>query len=237
MLENGCALGLATDGDGDRFGILDADGGYLEADIIVGLAANHLYTHRGTTGAVARTIATSHFVDAVCAHHGGTAIETPVGFKYLGNLLENGEVFLAGEESGGLSVSDHIPDKDGIYACLLMAEVVAVEGKPLKQVLANVFGAIGREFHTSRINMKLDAAGRHGLASALTEGVPAALEPLNIAHAITGDGAKYVLDDGNWLMFRLSGTEPVARCYIDADSAHSLAALETAAKQFLGEFM
>ena len=90
---------------------------------------------------------------------------------------------------------------------------------------------------TINLNIKLDAAKKHGLVSALTEGVPAALEPLNIAEAITGDGAKYMLEDGNWLMFRLSGTEPVARCYIDADSARSLAALEAAAKQFLGEFM
>ena len=237
VLDKACALGVATDGDGDRFGILDADGGYLEANMIIGLAANHLYTHRGKTGAVARTRATSHFVDAVCAHHGGKAIETPVGFKYLGNLLENREVFLAGEESGGLSVDDHVPEKDGIYACLLMAEVVAVEGKPLKQVLADVFAAIGREYHTKRINVHLDKAKMQKLVEILQVGVPDALERLGIAETDSAEGAKYLLANGNWLMFRLSGTEPVARCYLEAESAVSLTNLEAAARDFLGQFI
>ena len=237
VLERRCDLGLATDGDGDRFGILDADGGYLEANMIIGLAANHLYKRRGRTGAVARTIATSHFVDAVCARHGGRAIETPVGFKFLGNLLEKHEVFLAGEESGGLSVDDHVPEKDGIFAGLLLAEAVAVEGKPLKQVLADVFAAIGREFHTQRINVELDAAKKKHLVEALGAGVPHALEPLGIVETISTEGTKFLLADGNWLMFRLSGTEPVARCYLDADSPASLEALAGAAREFLKPFM
>jgi phosphoglucomutase len=237
VLERRCDLGLATDGDGDRFGILDTDGGYLEANMIIGLAANHLYKRRGRTNAVARTIATSHFVDAVCAHHGGRAIETPVGFKFLGNLLEKHEVFLAGEESGGLSVDDHVPEKDGIFAGLLLAEAVAVEGKPLKQVLADVFAAIGREFHTQRINVDLDAAKKQHLLAALGAGVPPALKPLGIVETISTEGTKFLLANGNWLMFRLSGTEPVARCYLDADSPASLEDLAAAAREFLKPFV
>jgi phosphoglucomutase len=237
VLDAGCALGLATDGDGDRFGVLDADGDYLEANMIIALAAHHLYAHRGKTGAVARTRATSHVVDAVCAHHGGEAIQTPIGFKYLGDLLEHRRVFLGGEESGGLSVDDHVPEKDGIYACLLMAEVVAVEGRPLKEVLAGVFAAIGREYHTRRINVALDAAKMHKLVEALRGDVPKALQRLDVAATDTAEGAKYMLADGNWVMFRPSGTEPVARCYIDADSAESLARLDAAAREFLKQFM
>jgi len=237
VLSHQCALGLATDGDGDRFGILDADGTYVEANLIIGLAANHLYTHRGRTGDVARTRATSHFVDAVCVHHGGRGIQTPVGFKYLGDLLDNHKVFLAGEESGGLSTDDHVPEKDGIYAGLLMAETVAVEGKPLAAVLADVFRAIGREYHTTRINVHLDAAKMHELVAAVKAGVPEALKRLDVVEVDTAEGAKFVLANGNWIMFRLSGTEPVARCYIDADSAASLAAVESAARGFFKRFM
>ena len=236
VVERQCALGLATDGDGDRFGILDADGEYLEANMIIGLAANHLYKHRGRTGNVARTRATSHFVDAVCALHGGRGIQTPVGFKYLGSLLENHTVFLGGEESGGLSTDDHVPEKDGIYAGLLMAEAVAVERKSLKQILAGVFRAIGREYHTKRINVPLDAAKMDKLVETVKAGVPEALKRLDVAEVDSAEGAKYILKNGNWLMFRLSGTEPVARCYIDADSAASLAALESAAREFLRRF-
>jgi len=237
VVEKECALGVATDGDGDRFGILDADGSYIEANMIIGLAANHLYTHRGRTGAVARTIATTHFIDAVCALHDGQAIETPIGFKYLGNLLHKGEVFLGGEESAGLSVNDHVPEKDGIYASLLVAEIIAVERKPLRAVLADVFRAIGREYHTRRINLALDAAKRQKLVETLQHGVPEALERLKIVRTDSTDGAKYFCENGNWVMFRLSGTEPVARCYIDADSAASLADIEAAARAFLKVFM
>lgn len=236
VLTTQCALGLATDGDGDRFGILDADGEYIEANLIIGLAANHLYTHRGKTGAVARTRATSHFVDAVCAHHGGKGIQTPVGFKYLGSMLDRHEVFLGGEESGGLSVDDHVPEKDGIYAGLLMAEAVAVEGKPLKAILADVFRDIGREFHTRRINVPLDAAKMKQLVETLKAGEPEALKRLDVVETDTAEGAKYMLANGNWVMFRLSGTEPVARCYIDAESAASLAEIEAAAREFLARF-
>ncbi|MBN1917012.1 MAG: phosphoglucomutase/phosphomannomutase family protein [Verrucomicrobia bacterium] len=236
VLDHRCALGLATDGDGDRFGILDANGEYLEANMIIGLAAHHLYKHHGRTGDVARTRATSHFIDAVCAHHGGRGIQTPVGFKYLGSLLDSHTVFLAGEESGGLSTDDHVPEKDGIYACLLMAEAVAVERKPLKAILADVFRDIGRQYHTTRINVHLDAAKMDQLVAAVQAGVPEALKRLDVAEVDSAEGAKYILANGNWLMFRLSGTEPVARCYIDADSPASLAALESAAREFLKQF-
>ncbi len=236
VLDNGCALGLATDGDGDRFGVLDGDGSYLEANIVIGLAANHLYTHRGKTGAVARTRATSHFIDAVCAHHGGAAIETPIGFKHLGSMLEQHKAFLAGEESGGLSVDDHIPEKDGIYAGLLMAEVRAVEQRPLRQVLADLFRAIGREYHTTRVDVQLDAAKMQHLVEALAGDVPEALASLGVVEADTAEGAKYFLANGNWVMFRPSGTEPVARCYIDAESPGSMAEIEAAARKFLALF-
>jgi phosphoglucomutase len=236
VLDNGCALGLATDGDGDRFGVLDGDGGYLEANMVIALAANHLYTHRAKTGAVARTRATSHFIDAVCAHHGGTAIETPIGFKHLGNMLEQHKAFLAGEESSGLSVDDHVPEKDGVYAGLLMAEVLAVERRPLKRVLAELFGAIGREYHTTRINVHLDAAKMQQLVETLKGDVPEALARLDVVETDKAEGAKYFLANGNWVMFRPSGTEPVARCYIDADSPNAMAEIESAAREFLAQF-
>ena len=124
-------MGLACDGDGDRFGIFDAGGEWISANDALALAFEHLVVNRGLTGKVARSLMTSHFVDAVAKSHGLDTRETPVGFKYIGELLRTGQYLLGGEESGGLSIRGHVPDKDGLLACMLMLELVAVERKPL----------------------------------------------------------------------------------------------------------
>jgi phosphomannomutase len=118
-------LGLGLDGDADRFGIVDKDGSWLTPNQILALALYHLKKNRGWTGAVVRTVPTSHQIDAVAAMLGVRVHETPVGFKYIGALMESEPIIVGGEESGGLSVKGHVPEKDGILACLLMAELVA----------------------------------------------------------------------------------------------------------------
>src|SRR5438309_7960985 len=127
-------LGLGLDGDADRFGIVDKDGTWLTPNQVLTLALYTLKKNRGWTGAVVRTVPTSHQVDAVAKLLGVKAHETPVGFKFIGALMETESIIVGGEESGGLSVKGHIPEKDGILACLLMAELAAVERKPLLKI-------------------------------------------------------------------------------------------------------
>src|SRR5213079_2933872 len=130
--------GLGLDGDADRFGIVDKSGAWLTPNQILALTLYHLKKNRGWTGAVVRTVPTSHLVDAVAGMLGVKVHETPVGFKYIGALMESEPIIVGGEESGGLSVKGHVPEKDGVLACLLMCEMVAYEGKSPRKVLDEI---------------------------------------------------------------------------------------------------
>jgi phosphoglucomutase len=224
-------LGLATDGDADRYGIVDADGTFVEPNYILALLYDYLIRRKGESGDAARSVATSHFVDAVAAHHGFTVRETPVGFKYIGEFIRDNEIVIGGEESAGLSLRGHVPDKDGVLACLLVAEMVAVEGKTLSQLLADLYRRVG-EFHTARKNlrlsMELDAKIVDKLASP-----PDRLAGKQVKQLVTTDGVKLILEDGSWALFRKSGTEPVVRVYAEAGSSEELERLTEAAVGFV----
>jgi phosphoglucomutase len=232
VLRSGKArLGLATDGDGDRFGVVDADGTWLTPNQVLALALYHLVKHRGWKGSVVRTVVTSHQVDAVAAHFGVQVHEVPVGFKYVGAIMEREPVIVGGEESGGLSVQGHVPEKDGILACLLMAELVAAEGKTLGNILKEL-KKIGGSFYTERINIHIDPAAKEGLVARLAGGLKA-VGSFPVEKFITTDGWKFLLPGGEWVAFRASGTEPVFRCYIEARSKKNLAPLREACQALL----
>src|SRR5947207_5252621 len=163
-------LGLGLDGDADRFGIVDKSGAWLTPNQVLALALYHLKKNRGWTGAVVRTVPTSHQVDAVAKLFGVKVYETPVGFKYIGALMESEPIIVGGEESGGLSVKGHVPEKDGILACLLMAELVAFEKKSLGQLLEQLEKQTG-EFHTTRINIAIPAEKKAALLEKLAAGL------------------------------------------------------------------
>lgn len=216
-------LGLATDGDADRFGVVDADGTWLTPNQVLALALYHLVKNRGWKGSVVRTVVTSHQVDAVAACFGVKVHEVPVGFKYIGAIMEREQVIVGGEESGGLSVQGHVPEKDGILACLLMAELVAAERKTLGNILKAI-NRIGGSFYTDRINIHIDPAAKAGLLARLGSGLKA-IGSFPVEKFITTDGWKFLLPKGEWVAFRASGTEPVFRCYIEARSKANLARL------------
>ncbi|PLX96493.1 MAG: phosphoglucomutase [Desulfuromonas sp.] len=225
------SLGLATDGDADRFGILDGDGTYIEPNYILALLFDYLIRRKGLTGDAARSVATSHLLDAVAAHHGVKVLETPVGFKYIGEYITEGRILIGGEESAGMSVRGHVPEKDGVLACLLTAEMVAVEGRTLQELLTDLYQRVG-EFYTKRINIRLSADLVDGLDAKF------AAEPQEIGgHAVASinrtDGNKYLFADGSWLLFRKSGTEPVVRLYAEAGSKEVLNRLIAAGQAFL----
>jgi phosphomannomutase len=224
-------LGLGLDGDADRFGIVDQDGTWLTPNQILVLALYHLRKNRGWTGAVVRTVPTSHQVDAVAAMLGVKVHETPVGFKYIGALMESEPIIVGGEESGGLSVKGHVPEKDGILACLLMAELVATERKPLGRILKELARQCG-EFHTDRINVSVPPDSKDRLLQKLGSGL-SSIGSYPVEKFVTTDGYKYLLPKGEWVAFRASGTEPLIRCYIEARSTAGLNRLRTACRDLL----
>jgi len=224
-------LGLGLDGDADRFGIVDKSGQWLTPNQVLALALYHLKKNRGWDGAVVRTVPTSHQVDAVAQWLGVKLHETPVGFKYIGALMESEPIIVGGEESGGLSVKGHVPEKDGILACLLMAELVAVEGRSLGQIL-KMFDRQFGEFHTTRINIRIQPDSREALLKKLGSGLDK-IGNRRVEKTITLDGYKFLLSDGEWVAFRPSGTEPLFRCYIEARSAAQQKRLETACRALL----
>ncbi|MGO8766796.1 MAG: phosphoglucomutase/phosphomannomutase family protein [Limisphaerales bacterium] len=226
-------MGLGLDGDADRFGIVDKDGTWLTPNQVLALALYHLKKNRGWTGAVVRTVPTSHQVDAVAEMLGVKVYETPVGFKYIGALMESEPIIVGGEESGGLSVKGHVPEKDGILACLLMAELVATEKKSLGQILKELSKKIGN-FYTDRINVSFAPEKKDALLAKLGSGLKN-IGSFPVEKFITTDGYKFLLPGGEWVAFRASGTEPLIRCYIEAKSKANLKKLQAACREVLGE--
>lgn len=220
-------LGLATDGDADRYGIVDGDGSFIEPNYILALLYDYLLRRKGEQGDAARSVATSHFVDAVAAHHGYKVRETPVGFKYIGEFIRDNQIVIGGEESSGLTVRGHVPDKDGILACLLVAEMVAVEGKSIRELLADLYRRVG-EFHTGRQNLHLSPELEAGYAERM-QTLPDTLAGRKVLEVVAVDGIKLLLEGDSWVLFRKSGTEPVVRVYAEARSASALAELIGAA--------
>ncbi len=232
-LEARATIGLALDGDADRYGVMDADGRIFTANQILALTLYHLAKNRGWKGSAVRTVVTSHMIDRVAEMFGVKIHETPVGFKYVGGIMQREPVIVGGEESNGLSVLGHVPEKDGVVACLLMAELVAAEKKSVGAVLKELEKKIGA-FHTDRINARLDEAGKERFLRKIAEGF-GEFAGKQVVNVILVDGHKFVLDDGSWVAFRASGTEPVIRCYIEAHSKSECAKLRRAIEALLKE--
>ncbi len=225
------ALGLATDGDADRYGIIDGDGSFIEPNYILPLLLDYLIPSRGIKKAAARSVATSHFLDAVARHHGIEVHETPVGFKYIGELIRDGRILIGGEESAGLTIDGHVPEKDGILACLLVAEMVAVEGKSLGRLLSDLYRRVG-SYYTRRVNIRLTSSLQQALKGKLAN-PPDILAGKKVERLVTIDGSKFLFADGTWILYRLSGTEPVARAYIEAFSPEELERMTKEAVAFI----
>ncbi len=225
------ALGLGLDPDADRFAVIDHDGTFINANQILALALYHLAKNRQWTGAVVRTVATSHLVDAVAAEFGVKVHETPVGFKYIGALMESEPIIVGGEESGGLSVKGHVPEKDGILACLLMAELVAYEGKALGKILKEIQSRAGGII-SDRINLRVTPERKEELLRRFAGGLKQ-FGGRKVTGTVTKDGYKFLLGDGCWVMFRASGTEPVFRCYLEARTSRQMAGFRQSALELV----
>jgi alpha-D-glucose phosphate-specific phosphoglucomutase len=227
-------LGVGTDGDSDRFGIVDSDGSFLTPNEILPLVLDHLVRTRGWKGVTARSVMTSHFLDAVAKMHGIEVREVPVGFKYIAEVMVKDNFVMGGEESGGLTIKGHIPEKDGILACLLMAEVRAAARKPLRQCLKDLQKKVGAEFYTERVNFHLAPEKMDALKERLANHPPTNIGDFSVRRIVDIDGTKFILKDQSWLGIRLSGTEPLVRLYAESDSPKKLAQIVAQGKKIVG---
>src|SRR6478672_7618079 len=211
-------LGLATDGDSDRFGIVDEQGNVLTPNTVLLLLASHLVKNKGKTGAIVRTVATTHLLDNMAAKYGLTIYETAVGFKYIGEKMRETQVLIGGEESGGLSVIGHIPEKDGILADMLVAEVIAYEGKPLSQLVEEAIAEANGPLYNQRLDLHLDDAHKAAVLDSFTKKPPSEVAGIKIKEVGRKDGIKLYLEEGSWVLLRPSGTEPLMRVYLETNS-------------------
>jgi phosphoglucomutase len=217
VAERNALAGLATDGDADRFGILDRDGSFLSPNHILALLFDYLTETRGYRLGASRSVATSHLLDAVARLHGVQVYETPVGFKYVGPLLRENKIAIGGEESAGLTIRGHVPEKDGILACLLVAEMIAARQASLAEQLRDLFHRVGGEYWPLRVNLHLSEEEQARLPERLREEF-GKFAGLRVARIDRTDGLKLIFEDGSWVLMRPSGTEPVVRIYTEAAS-------------------
>lgn len=224
--DNKLALGLATDGDADRFGVVDSLGVYLTPNQLISIIFVHLVKRRKFQGAVVRTVATTHLIDKIAEKFGIQVYETPVGFKYICEKMLAENIIIGGEESGGLSILGHIPEKDGILANLLACEVAAIENKPLSIVYKNLLDEFG-EVYTDRINIHLKSdEQKNSIMHKLKVDPPSFIMNVKVTSINDVDGYKFLLKDGSWVLVRASGTEPVLRIYLEASSKDMLRKLQ-----------
>ncbi|MBE9208571.1 phosphoglucomutase/phosphomannomutase family protein [Nostoc sp. LEGE 06077] len=215
-------LGLATDGDSDRFGIVDEQGNVLTPNTVLLVLARHLIKNKGKSGAIVRTVATTHLLDNFAAKYGLPIYETPVGFKYIGEKMRETTVLIGGEESGGLSIVGHIPEKDGVLADMLVAEAISYEGKPLSQLVKEAIAEADGPLYNHRLDLHLTEAHKIAVIDSFTKNPPSEVAGIKVKEAGRKDGIKLYLEDGSWVLLRPSGTEPLVRVYMETHSPEKL---------------
>jgi alpha-D-glucose phosphate-specific phosphoglucomutase len=218
-----CHAGMATDGDADRLGAVAEDGSFVDSHKCFSVILEWLLTHRDWSGDVVRAFNTTRMLDRICARYGRKLIECGIGFKYICDLMLERDILIGGEESGGIGITRHMPERDGILNSLLLAHIMAEEGKPLGQLVRDLQHKYG-EHHYGRLDLHLsnevkdDAMRRAGAK-------PAKIGSFAVQTVETLDGVKFFLDAptyGNgaeaWVLVRASGTEPLLRVYCEAAS-------------------
>ncbi|MHB1253342.1 MAG: phosphoglucomutase/phosphomannomutase family protein [Candidatus Humimicrobiaceae bacterium] len=222
ILENLFEIGLALDGDADRFGVIDNKGVFISPNNVISLILYYLAEVKNINGSnfkAVRSVATTHLIDEICLKYKINIIETPVGFKYIGKEMRNGNVVIGGEESGGLSIIGHIPEKDGILACLLLLEIQSYlklqkNSLSLSQYLETLYKEFGN-FYTERIDFKVPLEKMTVIAEYFKNISDSAIKNIKITEILSKDGVKLLLDNKSWFLIRASGTEPLIRCYIE----------------------
>jgi phosphomannomutase len=222
--ERDAILGLATDGDADRLGAVNELGETMTMHEVVPLMLLHLARVRGMTGGVVRTFSQSVLTKRIAAAHNLPLHDTPIGFKYIAELMLKENILIGAEESGGIGVRGHIPERDGVLNCLLLLEAVLMSGKPPSELVREMHAEFG-EFYYDRRDLHLAVAHGQELVARLASHQPPDFAGYTVSGVETLDGTKLLFDDESWLLFRQSGTEPVLRIYSEATSRAKVNAL------------
>ncbi|MCR4876467.1 MAG: phosphoglucomutase/phosphomannomutase family protein [Clostridiales bacterium] len=216
VMEHHAAVGIATDGDADRLGIVDECGRYVSANEILVLLYHYLLAFRGWKGAVVRNIATTHLLDRVAEAYGQECVEVPVGFKHISAGMEAHDAIIGGESSGGLTVRGHIFGKDGLYAASLLLEMLCVTGKPLSALVREIYDRFG-ETHMAEYDWALTPAVKEEIYQRIMVAHELPEMPLPVEKVSWLDGCKLYLR-GGWVILRFSGTEPRVRIFAEAET-------------------
>ncbi|MFO7845835.1 MAG: phosphoglucomutase/phosphomannomutase family protein [Balneolaceae bacterium] len=222
--ENNCRIGIANDGDADRIALFDEHGTFVDSHRILSLLVKYLHKEKGLSGTIVKTFSTTDMLNKQAEKYDLPIEVTPIGFKYIAELIVNKDVIAGGEESGGLSVKGHLPERDGLYIGLLMTEMMVKSGKKLSELVQELFDEFGdhayyrNDLHTEE-SKKL-AMIEHCKQKKLTE-----IEGKSVADWQFTDGIKQIMEDGSWLLVRASGTEPVLRIYAEAPTAEQAKAM------------
>jgi phosphomannomutase len=218
-------VGLATDGDADRIGAIDAQGNFIDPHTVFALVLRHLVEAKGQKGDVVKTVSTTLMIDSLCDKFGLKLHETPVGFNHIADLMMRNDILIGGEESGGISVRGHIPEGDGILMGLLLLEVMSQYQVPLHEIVADLQANFGPA-HYDRIDVRLShQLPKKEMVDRLLNAAPGNVNGETIARVDKLDGAKFYLADHSWLLIRPSGTEPMLRIYAEARTPESRDAL------------
>jgi len=222
ILKNSFEIGLALDGDADRFGVIDSNGVFISPNNVLALILYYLAEVKNIKGSdykAVRSVATTHLIDEICLKYKINIVETPVGFKFTGKEMRSGNTIIGGEESGGLSIIGHIPEKDGLLACLLLLEIQSYlktqkSNLSLSQYLEKIYKEFGN-FYSERIDLKVPVEKMSLITEYFKNLFDSTISKIKITEIFTKDGVKLLLENKSWFLIRASGTEPLMRCYIE----------------------
>ncbi len=223
-------LGFATDGDADRIGMYDGDGHFIDAHHIILLLIHYLAHYQEMSGKVVIAFSVTDKVKKLCDHYGLTCEVTKIGFKYIAEIMVKEDVLVGGEESGGIAVKGHIPERDGIYDGILLYDFIVRTGKTINELIEEVYDIVGPFVYT-RDDLHLSEEKKQSIISNCEEGEYTQFGPYKIVRTETIDGYKYFMENGEWLMIRPSGTEPVLRVYAEAATTEEVQELISSAKE------
>jgi len=219
--QEGADLGIATDGDADRVGVVDERGEYLTPHQVFSLLLLYLIKERGMKGGVVKTVSLGYQPERIAKEFGLSLNETPVGFKYVCEKMLKEDVLLGGEESGGYGYRGHLPERDGLLSSLLFVEMITKKQRPLSKILEEMETRFGRSFF-KRVDFEQIQVDKKKMVEELSSSPPVSLGGNKVLEMKTIDGVKFVMEDESWLLLRPSGTEPKVRVYAEAPDKDQL---------------
>jgi len=217
LKDKNCKMAICLDGDGDRIAALGEDGNYVSSHHLYSIFLWYIAHVKKMKGKVIKSVNLTSTIDKICAKYNLELVTTPVGFKYIGEEILKGGAIMGGEESGGLWADGRLPERDGMLMGLKLLEIVCSLGKTLNQILDEIYDEFGY-FVFDRTDYEVNSRQKKSLSSIIEKGIPDELEKEGVREVITVDGHKYIMEDGGWVMIRLSGTESVVRVYTEGES-------------------